>query len=76
MSNPGALPSEKTDSEIIDLLGGTTVVAGLFDLKPPSVSEWREKGIPQARKQTLALLYPDKTPPDWRPKVPDKAGGE
>lgn len=60
---------KSTDSEIIDRLGGTTVLADLFGIKPPSVSEWREKGIPSARKQTLALLFPNKTPRNWLPST-------
>lgn len=56
-----------TDSEIIDSLGGTTVLADVFGINPPSVSEWRVKGIPSARKQTLALLFPDKVPASWLP---------
>ena len=47
------------DSKIIDQLGGTTVVARLCDIKPPSVSEWRRKGIPKARIQYLSLIRPD-----------------
>lgn len=56
-----------TDSEIIDALGGTTAVANLFAIEPASVSGWRKTGIPQARKQTLALMYPGRVPADWRP---------
>jgi hypothetical protein len=48
-----------TDSEIIDRLGGTTEVARICQIKPPSVSEWRWTGIPQARRQFLELLRPD-----------------
>lgn len=48
-----------TDSEIIDRLGGTTQVARLCRVQPPSVSEWRTKGIPPARRQFLELLRPD-----------------
>ncbi|WP_312328373.1 hypothetical protein [Stenotrophomonas sp.] len=48
-----------TDSEIIDRLGGTTEVARICQIKPPSVSEWRATGIPPARRQYLALLRPD-----------------
>lgn len=70
MSQSEKSPSEMTDSEIIDALGGTTAVAKLLELEPPSVSGWKIHGIPQARKQTLALMYPDKTPPDWRPNIP------
>lgn len=48
-----------TDSEIIDKLGGTAEVARLCQVRPPSVSEWRVRGIPQARRLYLALLRPD-----------------
>jgi hypothetical protein len=48
-----------SDSKIIDELGGTSAVAKLFEVKPASVSEWRIKGIPKARLQTLKLMRPD-----------------
>jgi hypothetical protein len=47
------------DSDIIDRLGGTTEVARICQIKPPSVSEWRTTGIPPARRQYLQLLRPD-----------------
>jgi hypothetical protein len=47
------------DSELIDRLGGTFVVADLCKIKPPSVSEWRKSGFPPARRQFLELLRPD-----------------
>lgn len=47
-----------TASEIIDRLGGTTEVARICKIKPPSVSEWRATGIPPARQQYLELLRP------------------
>lgn len=55
------------DSQIIDSLGGTTKVAALFGIETASVSGWRKSGIPRARKQTLALLYPEKVPAEWHP---------
>lgn len=48
-----------TDTEVIDRLGGTAVVARLCKVKSPSVSEWRRTGIPDARRQFLELLRPD-----------------
>lgn len=48
-----------TASEIIDRLGGTTEVARICQIKPPSVSEWRSRGIPPARRQFLELLKPE-----------------
>jgi len=44
---------------VIDRLGGTTAVAKICDVKPPSVHEWRSAGIPKARLQYLRLAYPD-----------------
>lgn len=53
-------PIEKhPDSDIIDRLGGTVEVARICEIKPPSVSEWRMTGIPQARRQFLSLLRPE-----------------
>lgn len=48
-----------TANEIIDKLGGTTAVAELCKVKPPSVSEWRINGIPEARLMYLQLLKPE-----------------
>lgn len=62
-----------SDSEIIDLLGGTSRVAAIFGIRPPSVSEWRASGIPLARRQTLALLFPDLVPESWKPVCPKAA---
>lgn len=46
-------------NQIIDALGGTSEVARICHVKPPSVSEWRENGIPAARLMYLRLLRPD-----------------
>ncbi|NCC41500.1 MAG: Rha family transcriptional regulator [Gammaproteobacteria bacterium] len=46
-------------NHIIDALGGTKAVADLFRIKPPSVSEWRKKGIPSARMDYIKLAYPN-----------------
>lgn len=46
-------------SAVIDRLGGTSAVAKICDIKPPSVHEWRLNGIPKARLQFLRLAYPD-----------------
>ncbi|MCU1053281.1 Rha family transcriptional regulator [Stenotrophomonas maltophilia] len=45
--------------KLINELGGPAAVARLFEIKQPSVSEWKRKGIPKARLQTLRLLRPD-----------------
>ncbi|HAV73653.1 MAG TPA: hypothetical protein DCX50_01605 [Limnobacter sp.] len=42
--------------KIIDELGGTSVVAGFFSIRPPSVSEWRSNGIPKDRLICLAPM--------------------
>lgn len=44
---------------IIDRLGGTSEVARMCKVKPPSVSEWRRDGIPEPRLMYLMLLRPD-----------------
>ncbi|WP_224031176.1 helix-turn-helix domain-containing protein [Paraburkholderia caribensis] len=46
-------------SQVIDALGGTTAVARLCDVEPPSVSGWRRRGIPKSRMQYLRLAKPD-----------------
>lgn len=46
--------SKDLASELIDLLGGTSAVAARFEIRPPSVSEWRDKGIPQDKLMRLA----------------------
>lgn len=46
-------------STVIDLLGGTTSVAEMCGIKPPSVSEWRHNGIPKAQLNYLRLARPD-----------------
>ncbi len=54
------MKNEPTASEIIDRLGGTFAVAKLFNLAPPSVSEWKAKEkIPEARMMFLRLARPD-----------------
>lgn len=47
------------DSDLIDRLGGTTKAAEFFDVKPPSISEWRKTGIPRARMMYLRVARPD-----------------
>jgi len=48
-----------TDSELIDKLGGPKKVADLLEVTPQAVSQWREKGIPRARKMYLRLVRPE-----------------
>ena len=43
---------------VIDRLGGTTAVAKICKIAPPSVHEWRTRGIPPARLQYLELAFP------------------
>lgn len=46
-------------NQIIDALGGTSETARLCEVQPPSVSEWRKKGIPKAQLKFLKLARPD-----------------
>lgn len=48
-----------TPSEIIDAIGGTFEVARICEVQPPSVSEWRRRGIPRARLMFLRLARPE-----------------
>ena len=50
---------EKTDSEIIDALGGTSAVARLCQVARQAVSNWRKEGIPDARRMYLKAVRPD-----------------
>ncbi len=57
------MEKEINAGEVIDVLGGTCFVAKMFDIKPPSVSEWRKANkIPKARLQYLKLARPDLFP--------------
>lgn len=49
---------EITPDEIIDALGGTSEVARLCEIQPPSVSGWRKLGIPKAQLNFLKLARP------------------
>ena len=42
--------------QILDGLGGTTAVARMLNIRPPSVHAWRKSGIPRDRAIILAVL--------------------
>ena len=44
---------------IIDRLGGTSTVAELCDLRPPSISNWRTAGIPKGWIKFFRSIRPD-----------------
>lgn len=46
------------DATLIEEAGGTTAVARLCGVKPPSVSEWKRNGIPKAQRNFLRLALP------------------
>ena len=47
-------------NQIIDALGGTSAVARMCEIRPPSVSGWRARGrIPKAQLMYLKLARPD-----------------
>lgn len=43
--------------QVIDALGGTAAVARIFQVSMPSVSAWKEDGIPPARMMFLRLAH-------------------
>jgi hypothetical protein len=45
-------------TKIIEALGDTAEVARLFDVRMPSVSEWKKTGIPKARMMYLKVAHP------------------
>ncbi|WGG48944.1 hypothetical protein [Rugamonas sp. DEMB1] len=53
------MTKQATPDEIIDSLGGTSEVARLCEIQPPSVSEWRKNGIPKTQLKFLRLARPD-----------------
>lgn len=71
--------------ELIDALGGTFAVAALAGIKPPSVSEWRQRGrIPDDKLIRLAPVLDERGiidrktlfPNDWQLIWPELATGE
>lgn len=40
-------------TQVVEALGGTAVVARLFGVAMPSVSDWKKDGIPPARMMYL-----------------------
>ena len=71
-------------AELIDELGGTTTVARLLGIKPPSVHEWRSKGIPSDRLIQLGAEIEGKAgiprwdlrPDDWHRIWPELIGAD
>jgi hypothetical protein len=55
----GHMDKKQFASRVIDALGGTNEVARICNIKPPSVSGWREDGIPDARLMYLKVIRPD-----------------
>lgn len=68
-------------SDLIDKLGGTTAVARLLNVKPPSVHGWRAAGIPDDKLIRLAPTLEragiasrrELRPDDWQQIWPELA---
>lgn len=45
-------------TQIIERLGDTAEVARMFQIRMPSVSDWKITGIPKARMMYLQLAHP------------------
>lgn len=50
---------DKKSCEIIDSLGGTVAVSKIFKVTKGAVSQWRDNGIPEARRMYLELAFPE-----------------
>jgi hypothetical protein len=46
-------------NKAIDLLGGTAAAARFFEVRQPTISEWRKTGFPRARLMYLRAVRPD-----------------
>jgi hypothetical protein len=53
------MDKQTSANTLIARLGGTTSAAKYFEIEPPSVSEWRDNGIPKARMQLLRVAHPE-----------------
>jgi hypothetical protein len=60
----------KTDSEIIDALGGPAVLADVCQVVPQAISIWRTKGIPLGWRRYLEMAYPTACGLTKAPKPP------
>jgi DNA-binding transcriptional regulator YdaS (Cro superfamily) len=59
-------------NEIIDLLGGTFAVAKMCQISPPSVSQWRNNGLPGDKLVLLAAELEKKSNGKWsRKEIPN-----
>jgi DNA-binding transcriptional regulator YdaS (Cro superfamily) len=80
------MPALMTDSDIIDLLGGTASLARRLRISTASVSEMRKNGIPEGRKIELGADIERAThgltrrwhlrPNDWFRIWPELVGSE
>lgn len=59
-SNIGRMKSNPHAVKVIDALGGTAEVARIFNVRMPSVSDWKRDGIPSARVMFLRVAYASK----------------
>lgn len=53
-------------NKLIDALGGTSAVALICGIKPPSVSQWRTNGIPKPWLMFFRQARPDLFPEEFR----------
>lgn len=79
-----AVPTGTRPGEIIDALGGTGAVAKMCGIRAPSVSQWRQAGIPKDKlvilgariERRLKLRRWDLCPDDWHLIWPELIGAE
>lgn len=44
---------------VVERLGDTAEVARMFEVRMPSVSEWKKSGIPKARMMFIKAVHPE-----------------
>jgi hypothetical protein len=58
--------TDRTDSQIIDDIGGTGYIAKKLGVKDNTISTWRSRGIPWYGKIIFAYKFKGKVPADWK----------
>lgn len=58
-SIPAPIGANAAATKVIEALGDTAEVARMFEVRMPSVSDWKRTGIPRARMLYIRAVRPD-----------------